>query len=151
MENANINISRMQKSDLDAVVAIEQVSFSDPWKRSMFLTEVEESNLSIPLVIKDNNTVIGYAVLWQVIDEMHLGNFAVKPEYRKKHIGSRLLQYIIDMAVEKKVVKITLEVRQSNTAAINLYQRFGFTAVAIRRKFYTKPAEDGFVMLKSMV
>jgi [ribosomal protein S18]-alanine N-acetyltransferase len=151
MVKDKIQVMLMLESDIDAVVEIEQVSFADPWKKSMFLTELKEPGISIPLVIKDTDTVIGYAVLWQVMDEMHLGNFAVKPEYRKKRIGSQLLQYIIDMAVQKKVIKITLEVRQSNTAAIALYQRFGFKAVAIRRGFYTKPTEDGFVMLKSMI
>lgn len=151
MADNTIQIMQMQESDLDAVTAIEQESFSDPWKKIMFATELKELGFSIPLVIKDGDIVIGYAIIWQVIDEMHLGNFAVKPDYRRKHIGSKLLQYIIDTAQKNKVIKITLEVRQSNIAAIELYHRFGFKEIAIRRNFYTKPVEDGFVMLKSMV
>ncbi|MDI6783318.1 MAG: ribosomal protein S18-alanine N-acetyltransferase [bacterium] len=144
-----IQIMLMQETDLDAVVAIEAASFSDPWKRLMFATELKEIGFSTPLVVKVGDTIIGYAIFWQVLDEAHLGNFAIKPEYRRNHIGSQLLQYIIEMAQKKKVTKITLEVRQSNTTAIELYHRFGFREIAIRRNFYTKPVEDALVMMKN--
>jgi ribosomal-protein-alanine N-acetyltransferase len=144
-----IQIMLMQETDLDAVAAIEEESFADPWKRTMFATELKEQGFSSPLIVKDGETVIGYAIFWQVLDEAHLGNFAIKQEYRRKHIGSLLLQHIIDLAQKRKITKITLEVRASNTPAIELYHRFGFREIAIRRNFYIKPVEDALVMLKN--
>ncbi|MCX7918620.1 MAG: ribosomal protein S18-alanine N-acetyltransferase [bacterium] len=151
MVEHNIQIMLMQESDLDAVVQIEEESFSDPWKKSMFATELKEQGFSTPLVVKDNGKVIGYAIFWQVLDEAHIGNFAIHREYRRKHIGSLLMQHIIELAIKRKIKKITLEVRVSNTPAIELYRRFGFREIAIRHNFYHNPIEDAYVMLKSML
>jgi ribosomal-protein-alanine N-acetyltransferase len=159
-----ILIERMQESDLGEVLKIEQVSFSMPWTRIMFETELRETTLSYPIVArwlgeptKENISpegdpsvypICGYSVFWHVLDEIHIGNLAVAPAYQRHGVASALIKNILNLGQQWKVVRVSLEVRQSNEAAIRLYLRFGFKEVAIRRKYYTQPIEDAIVMVK---
>ena len=88
------------------------------------------------------------ACFWHVIDEIHIGNLAVSPKFRRLGIASSLIKNIIKLGQQWQVKRITIEVRQSNENAIKLYHGFGFREVAIRRKYYTHPTEDALVMVK---
>ncbi|MDO5568525.1 MAG: ribosomal protein S18-alanine N-acetyltransferase [bacterium] len=98
--------------------------------------------------IKDNKTVgtLSYSLIY---DRMELDNIEVKKEYRNKHIGTKLMSYLVSIAIEKHVVNITLEVRQSNAIAISLYKKFGFREVALRKNYYEK--ENGILMEKQVM
>lgn len=160
--NSKIIIERMQESDLNEVMDIERDSFSMPWSRQMFETELRETTLSFPLVARWNEEnldnqitnssqkkpICGYSVFWHVIDEIHIGNLAVSPRFRRMGIASSLIVNIINLGQQWRIKRITLEVRQSNTSAINLYHSYGFREIAIRRKYYTHPTEDALVMVK---
>lgn len=152
-----ITIDRMKIEDLDEVLDIEQRCFSMPWTRMMFETEVKNKNITYPLLArwkgdgkneKGNYPICGYVIFWKILDEIHIGNVAVPQEHRRRKIGSFLIEKIIKLAKEWNAIQITLEVRESNHAAIQLYKRYGFREIAIRRDYYSNPTEDAIVMLK---
>jgi [ribosomal protein S18]-alanine N-acetyltransferase len=90
--------------------------------------------------------VLGYAVLWCVLDQGELANIAVRPELRGRGLGARLLDEVVAACRRRGVTKLYLEVRDSNDAALRLYERFGFREVGRRRSYYQEPREDARVM-----
>ncbi|MBI4595369.1 MAG: ribosomal protein S18-alanine N-acetyltransferase [Candidatus Tectomicrobia bacterium] len=141
----------MKVGDLPEVLEIERESFYSPWSKKTFLTEINQNKLAIMLVGKakeqqNYNGVLGYACLWSVIDEMHITNVAVKPEFRHRGVGEQMIRYIVQLAKEKEANIITLEVRESNSNAIRLYCKTGFHPVRMRKRYYTDTDEDAVVM-----
>lgn len=126
---------------------IEQVSFPQPWTRSMF-----EREISLPIshfyVGKIDGKVVSYGGYWQVEDEAHLINLAVHPEFRGKGFGRQILCYLTDQIAGRGVVKILLEVRKSNHDARRLYAAAGFATVGLRPKYYQN--EDAILMEKTL-
>jgi ribosomal-protein-alanine N-acetyltransferase len=94
------------------------------------------------------NVVVGYLEYSLIYDRMEIDNFYVNEEYRNLGIGTKLLTYLENVAINYKVVNITLEVRVSNNIAINLYKKFGFSEVALRKYYYGD--EDGILMEKKV-
>ena len=90
--------------------------------------------------------IAGFAGTWGMADEAHITNIAVRKSYQRRGVGELLLISIIDLAKEMKANIITLEVRASNTTAQNLYYKYGFTQVGLRRGYYTDNNEDGILM-----
>ena len=90
--------------------------------------------------------VIGYCGVWIVIDEAHITNIALLPEYRGRKLGEALLRKIIEVAIERGAKTMTLEVRMSNMIAQSLYRKLGFQGGAIRKRYYTDNQEDALVM-----
>ena len=140
-------IQSMQPEDVDEVVKIEQHSFSDPWSKHNFMAEL---NLPFSWVwaAKIKNRLAGYCCCWEIEEELQIANLAVHPEFRNQGIGKKILREILNRACQRKVKKVTLEVRQSNQFGLKLYQAFGFTEVGRRKKYYRKPVEDGLILAK---
>ena len=90
--------------------------------------------------------IVGFAGFWIMADEAHLTNIAVRESCRRQGIGELLLISVVDLAAELKAANITLEVRASNTAAQNLYRKYGFVEVGLRRNYYVNDREDGVLM-----
>lgn len=90
--------------------------------------------------------ILGFAGIWLMAEEAHITNIAVWKGYQRQGIGERLLQSIIDIALDLKASIITLEVRVSNTGAQNLYNKYGFNQAGLRRAYYTDNREDGVIM-----
>ena len=101
----------------------------------------------IEFVIEDK--VIGYLEYSLIYDRIEIDNFSVLEEYRKQGIGTKLMSYLVSLAISLRVVNITLEVRVSNDIAINLYKKFGFREVALRKYYYGD--EDGILMEKQVM
>ncbi|MDD5259809.1 MAG: ribosomal protein S18-alanine N-acetyltransferase [bacterium] len=143
----DIKYERLKEEDLEAILKIEQASFPVPWTRSMF-----EQELHIPtshfFVAKalPGKEIVGYAGYWQVVDELHLINFAVHPEYRRQGLGKHLLFYILCDGKRLGLKKATLEVRASNQAAQRLYEQLGFKNIALRKSYYADNQEDAVIM-----
>jgi ribosomal-protein-alanine N-acetyltransferase len=135
------------ESDLDEVLPIETAVFSDPWPRQFFLEELRVPQ-SIACVARHRDKLAGYLLAWQLEGETHLGNLAVVPEYQRRGVGQALLSWLIERARTDGPGRITLEVRSSNFAAQELYRRFGFQAVALRRGYYQDSGEDALVMMR---
>jgi ribosomal-protein-alanine N-acetyltransferase len=132
---------------IDAVLAIEEASFTNPWTRAMYLTELENPGVSYCFLAKDEEgQAVGFCSLWRVLDELHINNIAVLPPFRRLGVAKTLLTYVLARGVALGARRATLEVRRSNDPARLLYERFGFTIAGIRRDYYTKPVEDALVL-----
>lgn len=141
-----LNIRRMLLQDLDAVLQVEHRSFTAPWSRQAFLGEIVENRLARYIVAELDGRVIGYAGLWMIMDEGHVTNIAVDPDYRGLKLGEKLLRTLMSMCVASGGRKMTLEVRVTNTVAQNLYRKYGFERVGIRKGYYTDNKEDAMIM-----
>jgi len=142
-----IDIQFMNAQHIEEILQIEFDSFTTPWTRNNFNSELSNNN-AIYIVALENNKVIGYAGMWHVINEGHILNVAVKAENRKQGIGTLLISELEKIALEKEMIGLTLEVRESNSAALQLYQKFGFKAEGIRKRYYSDPGEDAIIMWK---
>jgi ribosomal-protein-alanine N-acetyltransferase len=149
MNNMKIEIKKMSKSDVDGVHEIERRVFVDPWTKQAFLSDLK-NDFASPIVALFDGKVAGYASLYQAADELQIGNLAVSPDFHQRGIGTRLLEYIINLAHDNQKRLVVLEVRESNTAALNLYKKFGFKVAGKRKYYYHKPVEDAIIMIRGV-
>ena len=131
--------------DLPAILAIEAVSFPLPWKEGAFRSELRNS-CSRLWVVEESTRIIGYACAWFIHDEGQIVNVAVLPEFRRGGIGRLLVQHILQEARLQGILTLSLEVRKSNLAALELYKIFGFQMVAVREQYYEN-SEDAILMV----
>jgi ribosomal-protein-alanine N-acetyltransferase len=136
----------MRLEDIPAVHAIESASFPTPWPPYAFRGELESNRMAHYLVVRAGQRVVAYAGLWLMVDEAHVTTFAVLPAYRRRGIGGRLLSDLVELAADLGATVVTLEVRLSNAAARQLYQRFGFRPVGVRPRYYSDNGEDALIM-----
>jgi len=144
-----IKIELMCLEDLEEVLEIESLSFAIPWSRNSFVHELLENQRALYLVARNNyQRVVGYLGMWEVFDEGHITNLACHPAFRRQGIAEALLKHLMALAPQKGIQHLTLEVRRSNFAAQELYQKLGFVHMGIRRKYYLDNNEDAFIMWK---
>jgi [ribosomal protein S18]-alanine N-acetyltransferase len=140
-------IEPLTHADIDDVLSIEEAAFTNPWTRAMYLGELENSGVSFCYLARDaERRAVGFCSFWRVLDELHINNLAVLPEWRRAGIGSMLLTFVLNKGVELGATRATLEVRRSNEPARALYERFGFTVSGVRDAYYSKPVEDALVL-----
>ena len=143
-----IRIVPMDASHLDAIARLEQECFSMPWSRDMLAEELYNDCAAYLVAEDEEEHVLGYAGLQVILDEGYITNVAVWPEYRREHIASQSLDVFFNFARAHDLRCLTLEVRPGNTAAIALYQKFGFAEMGRRKNYYQKPTEDALIMTK---
>lgn len=143
--NQNLSVRRMEDSDISKVAELERSSFSQPWSEKL-LSEGLNSPLDTYFVCIRGDEIAGYCVLRVLADEGELQRIAVFSAYRREGIGRRLMEAVMTAAKERGAGSIALEVRESNTGAIHLYQEFGFCQEAVRKKYYQNPEEDAVIM-----
>lgn len=141
-----VNIEKMHEKDIDEILIIERASFSYPWTKSLFVNELKNPYSHAYLLRTHDNRVIGYIIFWLIMDEGHILNIAIHPEYRNKGFGSLLIKFSLDYLLKNSGRIMTLEVRKSNIQAIALYRKFGFRVVGIRKNYYISDREDALVM-----
>ena len=141
-----IEIRTLVPGDVDAVVAIETEAFTTPWQADTFASLIDRDGVELIVMVDESDIVIGYAVLWCILDQGELANLALSPARRGAGLGSHLLRHVVGVAAARGVQKLFLEVRASNARAIELYTRFGFEDVGLRRAYYDHPREDARVM-----
>lgn len=141
-----ILIRRMHIGDMDEVMEVEQASFITPWSRVAFEGEITDNDLACYLVLVDGVRVVGYAGMWIIIDEAHITNVALLPEYRGRGLGEKLMIALMAEARGRGAKSITLEVRASNSPAKRLYAKLGFICCGVRRQYYTDTKEDALIM-----
>ena len=141
-------VERMDpERDLDAVLAIEAASFTNPWTREMYLAELENHDVSYCFLVRNSEgEVAGFCSFWRILDELHINNLAVAPEWRGSGAGTALMNRILAEGARMGARRATLEVRRSNEAALRLYQRLGFSIAGVRRDYYSQPVEDALVL-----
>jgi ribosomal-protein-alanine N-acetyltransferase len=144
-------IEFMSFADLEQVVEIEQASFPTPWSRQSFLHELMDNERAIYLVYKHMGRVWGYVGMWIILDEGHITNLAVHPVFRRRGVGNSLIRGLEEVARERGVRHLTLEVRKSNIPAQELYKKHGFVSMGIRRQYYLDNKEDAIIMWKGPI
>ena len=143
-------LRKMKKEDIDDVLEIERTSFTTPWSREAFTKEIDENNLAHYIVVEKKNKVVAYGGIWLIVDEGHITNIAVHPDYRGQGIGNILVEGLIDTCKEMNVDRMTLEVRRTNHVAQSLYDKYGFESCGIRPRYYTDTNEDAIIMWKEV-
>jgi len=145
-----IRIRPLTVSRLDEVVAIERASFSDPWSREMFRSEILVGGGTYARFAEQDGVLVGYLCAVLVEDEAHVGNLAVDPTERRRGVAQMLLDDLVQAARTAGAVRVTLEVRETNESARKFYYKNNFIDVAIRKNYYRNPNEDAIVMLRSL-
>ena len=129
--------------DLDAILALESDSFSNPWTAAA-LTEMLESDVTRLYVARQQTgDIVGFCACWVIGAELHINTLAVARTHRRRGIATRLVRFVLDRT---GVQRATLEVRRSNSAALNLYEKLGFRRTAVREAYYRNPDEDGLIL-----
>lgn len=137
----------MTLGDLDKIMALEKTLFVDAWSRRSYEYEIRENRYSLPVVLELDGKMIGHAVAWHVFDEFHIATLGIHPDFQRQGWGSYLLKLLLSMS--DGAAFVLLEVRKSNTAALRLYEKFGFIPLRIRRNYY-RDGEDAIVMRKQL-
>ncbi|WP_079525657.1 ribosomal protein S18-alanine N-acetyltransferase [Halobacillus hunanensis] len=140
-------IREMKVEDIEQVMIVEHATFAVPWTEDTFMNEVNGENpYAHYLVIEQDGTVFGYCGLWLIIDEAHVTNIAIHPDYRGNKYGEQLFRKSFEEAIEMGAIQLSLEVRVSNTPAQHLYRKFGLVPGGVRKNYYTDNGEDALVM-----
>lgn len=144
---SNYLVRRMTERDLDEVMAIEQQVFTLPWSRQSYMGELR-NQFATYLVCDREAQLVGYIGIWVVFDEAHITNVAVHPKWRGQGLGRVLMEEAEKIARQKKALRIMLEVRPSNYAALSLYQSLGYMETGRRKEYYSDNGEDAILMTK---
>lgn len=139
-----MEIINMTLEDLCEIKPILNLEFDDLWSINILKSELENIN-SKYIVAKINNEIVGFAGVWFSVDDAHITNIVVKKSARHTGIGSKLLEKLINLTKEQNKLSLTLEVNTQNIPAQNLYQKYGFKNLGIRKKYYNG-IEDAFIM-----
>ncbi len=142
----DMEIRRMQEMDLDAVHAIDQLSFSAPWSRRSYENELNDRRLSRSWVAVLGGSIIGAIVAWLLVDELHIVTLSVHPQHRRRGVARSLLRTALAEARQRGAVSAALEVRAGNRPAQELYRDFGFKIVGRRPNYYQDNGEDALLM-----
>lgn len=138
-------IREMEIIDIESIYEIEKEAFADPWSKSALIDELNNENALYYVALLDNE-VKAYIGMWKIFDEGHITNIAVKKENRRFKIGQQLLEKLIEKGNELGIRSYTLEVRESNISALNMYLKAGFNIAGKRKNFYSNPLEDAIIM-----
>lgn len=137
------------KADLAEVVALERICYGDPWPASAFapLPNSEQVVFKVAHQTGEGSArLAGYVVGWYVMDEGELANLAVAPDLRGQGVGRMLLDAMLEDASARGTIQLYLEVRESNSAARQLYAARGFKEVGRRNRYYRGPTEDALIL-----
>ena len=148
----------MAVADIPAVMRIDRLSFPTPTNEQMFINELVDNRLAHYQVLarrnasdtgghgREGETIVGFAGFWLIAGEIHISTIAVDPAQRGRDMGKRLLLNLLLEARKLDPILVTLEVRRGNVVAQNLYRRFRFEEVGLRRRYYHDTGEDALLM-----
>ena len=132
----NIIIDKMSIDDLDSIKSVLQNEFDEFWNYNVFKDELKNEN-SYYIIAKLENNIVGFGGIWKAVDDVHITNIVVRKKFRKLGIGNVILEHLIKIGRNiQNINSITLEVNSKNTPAINLYLKFGFKKVGLRKNYY---------------
>lgn len=144
-----MEIIPMKEDDIEEIAVLEQSCFTVPWTKAAFKDELD-NQMAAYFVAKEKEQCVGYAGFWKVAGEGHITNVAVLPQFRQKGVGSLLIEALIKQARMDSLWLLTLEVRQSNYPAQQLYKKYGFEKIGERKRYYSDTKEDAWIMTKFM-
>lgn len=145
-ETKELIVRRGVVTDADDIAALEVVCFADPWSKESLVYELSENPRAVYIVAEVDGHVVGYVGVWGIVDEGHITNVAVSPDYRRKNIGSLLIYHMLKATTQAGLVRHTLEVRAGNAPAQALYRKYGFEEAGIRKGYYQDNGEDAIIM-----
>lgn len=145
-----LSIRRAGPEDLQFLQSLEYSIFPYPWSREMIEAEIHPDPGRIALLALKNEVAVGFAFCWRVNDELHLVNLGVERSHRRQGVAQALLEAILRQKEADGATIMTLEVRQSNQAALDFYTRNSFRSVALRPRYYPDTGEDAVMMLKAL-
>lgn len=140
----------MEEKDLDQIMIIELESFTTPWSKESFILEINDNKLAKYFIAEIDDIVVGYGGIWLILDEGHITNIAVGKDFRGLGIGNKIMDQLIIYCRDNEIRNMTLEVRESNTVAQNLYKKYGFLDCGIRPNYYADDHEDAVIMWKTI-
>ncbi len=145
------SIRPMAEEDLEQVVAIDQMSFSLPWPPHSFRYELLENDVSRQWVAEvqpagEAPKVVGMIIVWLILDEAHIATIAVHRDYRRRNIGREILLTALRECAAHGARSATLEVRENNAAALDMYAKLGFKVAGRRKHYYQDTDEDAILM-----
>ena len=144
-----MEIRDLMESDINKVMEIENLCFVAPWKKEDILRELKENKFAHLLIATINEEVVGYVDFWVTFESATICQIAVHPNYQRQHIGSLLLEEVLKECYAKKVLTITLEVRESNSKGINFYTKHGFNQFLVKPYYYTN-GENAIYMMRGV-
>ncbi|KAA0543396.1 ribosomal-protein-alanine N-acetyltransferase [Bacillus sp. BGMRC 2118] len=144
--NSSVTFRLMAVKDIDDILKVEHASFATPWSAEAFYNEMVNNPYASYVVMEDNERIIGYCGLWVVLEDAHITNVAVLPDYRGRKLGEALMKQALELAKALGANRVSLEVRVSNEVAQGLYRKLGFQNGGIRKRYYTDNNEDALVM-----
>jgi [ribosomal protein S18]-alanine N-acetyltransferase len=145
-DSDRLTITRMTPSDVPDVLRIERASFTTTWPSDAFYNELSTNKLAHYYVGRIGEKLVAYGGIWVIFEDSHVTTIAVDPEARGRKYGEVMLIYLLDEAIERGAAWMTLEVRESNVAAQQLYRKYGFTTVTTRKGYYSDNNENALVM-----
>ena len=137
---------KLGPDDLDEVLHVERLSFSRPWSREAYGHELADNPLASLYGFFDGDRLFAFICFWMIVDEIHIGNIAVHPAYRRQGFGELLLRRVMAICQGQGGKRMTLEVRKRNFPARDLYLKLGFTIEGERRDYYQDPKDDALIM-----
>ena len=140
------SIRGAERRDVPALLAIEVAQFPEPWTRAMLLDEITNTETRRYTVAVEDTVVVGYLGVMFVMDELHVNTLGTLPGHEGRGVATSLLNDAWVVAKERGIARATLEVATSNTRAQELYFRFGFAPVGVRKNYYERTREDALVL-----
>ena len=142
----DVQVVPMRRRHLRAVLRIEAQVYPRPWSHSLFVSELALRSTRAYFVAKAGRDIVGYAGLMMSMSDGHVTTIAVDPSHHREGVGTRLLLALAREAIARDATALTLEVRLSNHGAQEMYKRFGFRPVGVRKGYYADTGEDALVM-----
>lgn len=145
----NLKIVKMNRNHLERICE-NLINYDEFWTNAVLEDEFNNENSKYFVAIDENDEIIAFGGLWFNIDEAHVMNIAVKKEFRRQHVGTELLEFLVVEAKKENKNCITLEVREDNVPAIELYKKLEFDEIGRRKKYYEK-LYDAIIMTKFFI
>ena len=146
----DIILRHVGPADLADIAVLERACYADPWPASAFASLPDNARVFFTVARDSRGRIAGYVVAWYVMDEGELANLAVAPDVRRLGIGRALLDAMLEDARGRGIANVYLEVRESNTAARQLYATRGFSEIGRRRQYYRSPIEDALILRRTL-
>ena len=146
----NITIKKLEKNDINKILQIEKSQNVTILKETVILDDMSNSNNTLYFGAIYNDIIVGYIAITYVIDTIDILSIVTMKNYETVGVATLLLEYIFNFAKKNNVNKIFLEVRTSNTKAINLYEKNNFKLISKRKNYYTDTKEDALIYLKEI-
>ncbi len=145
-EPGDLAIATMALADVAEVVRIEALCFPSTWPQNAFYNEIQDNKLAHYFAGRIGDRIAVYGGIWVILEDSHITTLAVHPDFRGRKYGELMLLHLLDETIARGASWVTLEVREGNVVAQNLYRKYGFTVVSTRRAYYSDNSENALVM-----